>query len=377
MTRKVLQLIETSGPGGAEKVLVNLVGQLSKGRYHPIVCLRKKGWLSDQLREHRFETLIIPQDGYVNSRWFGQLREIVRVEQIDVIHAHEFAMNSYGSILSGLTGVPVITTVHGKSYYHEKWRRRIAYRLIARWSKMVAVSEDIRNFLITRVGIKADQVMTIRNGIDVNSYIVPVDEDGAPEKERQEYVIGTVGSLYPVKGHTYLLKALAIVLKTHPDVVCKIAGQGHLMSQLQAEAADLGIANRATFLGLRDDIPQYLQSIDVFVLPSLSEGLPLSVLEAMAAGKPVIATNVGGVSEVVQDQRTGFVVPPKDPETMANRILQVMADRAMAERLGRAGREKVERDFSLDTMTQQYEALYEEALLERGKVCVKDNRGVV
>jgi glycosyltransferase involved in cell wall biosynthesis len=130
-------------------------------------------------------------------------------------------------------------------------------------------------------------------------------------------------------------------------------------------------------LGLRDDIPQFLQSIDVFVLPSLSEGLPLSVLEAMAAGKPVIATNVGGVSEVVQDQRTGFVVPPKDPETMANRILQVMADQAMAERLGRAGREKVERDFSLDTMTQQYEALYEEALLERGIVCVKDNRGVV
>lgn len=377
MTRKVLQLIETSGPGGAEKILVNLVGQLSKGRYHPIVCLRKEGWLSDQLREHRFETLIVPQDGYINSRWFGQLRGIIRVEQIDVIHAHEFAMNSYGSILSGLTGVPVITTVHGKSYYHEKWRRRIAYRLIARWSKMVAVSEDIRNFLITRVGIKADQVMTIRNGIDVNAYIAPVDEDGAPEKERQEYVIGAVGSLYPVKGHTYLLKALAIVLKTHPDVVCKIAGQGHLLPRLQAEAADLGIGNQVAFLGLRDDIPQFLQSIDVFVLPSLSEGLPLSVLEAMAAGKPVIATNVGGVSEVVQDQRTGFLVPPKDPEAMANRILRVMADQAMAERLGRAGREKVERDFSLDTMTQQYEALYEEALLERGKVCVKDNRGVV
>jgi glycosyltransferase involved in cell wall biosynthesis len=377
MTRKVLQLIETSGPGGAEKMLVNLVGELSKGEFHPIVCLRKEGWLHNQLQESGCETKIVPHNGYINSAWFRQLRKIIHAEQIDVIHAHEFAMNAYGSVLSGLTGVPVITTVHGKSYYHDKWRRRFAYRLIARWSKMVAVSEDIRNFLVTQVGIDRDHVMTIHNGIDVKAYIGNFGEDRAQEKDRTKYVIGAVGSLYAVKGHTCLLKALAIVLKTQPDVVCKIAGQGHLLGQLQTEAAELGIANKVTFLGLRDDIPEFLQNIDVFVLSSLSEGLPLSVLEALAAGKPVVATDVGGVSEVVQDQITGFVVPPKDPEALAARILQVMADQAMSERLGRAGREKVERDFSLDTMTKQYEALYEEARLEWGKTRVEETRGVV
>jgi glycosyltransferase involved in cell wall biosynthesis len=364
MSKRVLQLIETSGPGGAETMLINLVRQLSQGQYAPVICLRKNGWLSQQLQKWDFETVIIPQDGYVNSVWFRKLRKMIHAEQISVIHAHEFAMNSYGSILSAIAGVPVITTVHGKNYYHEKWRRRFAYRLIARWSRMVAVSEDIRNFLITQVGIKQDHVLTIRNGIDVKAYAGRFGEDRAQTKERREYVIGSVGSLYPVKGHTYLLKAFAIVHKTQPDVICKIAGRGHLLAQLQAEVADLGIANQVEFLGLRDDIPQFLQGIDVFVLPSLSEGLPLSILEAMAAGKPVIATNVGGVSEVVQDRRTGFIVPPKDPEGLANRILQVMADQSMAEALGRAGREKVERDFSLNTMTKQYEALYEEACVE-------------
>ncbi|MGH7766079.1 MAG: glycosyltransferase, partial [Candidatus Binatia bacterium] len=297
MRKKVLQLIETSGPGGAETVLINLVRRLSQGPYDPIVCLRKSGWLSQQLEKARFETIIVSQNGYINSTWFRELRKVIRGEQISVIHAHEFAMNAYGTMLSIFTGVPVITTVHGKSYYHEKLRRRFAYRLIARWSQMVAVSEDIRNFLITQVGIKEDRVTTIRNGIDVEAYAGRFGEGRVQEKERKEFVIGSVGSLYPVKGHTYLLKALAIVVKTRPDVVCKIAGQGQLLPQLQAEAAELGIDRRVIFLGLRDDIPKFLESIDVFVLPSLSEGLPLSVLEAMAAGKPVIATNVGGISE--------------------------------------------------------------------------------
>jgi glycosyltransferase involved in cell wall biosynthesis len=376
MTRKVLQLIETSGPGGAEKMLVNLVGELSKGEFHPIVCLRKEGWLNNQLQESGCETKIVPHNGYINSAWFRQLSKLIQAEEICVIHAHEFAMNTYGSILSGLTGVPVITTVHGKSYYHEMWRRRFAYRLIARWSKMVAVSEDIRTFLITQVGIKEDRVVTIHNGIDVKAYRDRSQGESAQQNGRTEYVIGAVGSLYPVKGHTYLLKALAIVLKSQPHVVCKIAGQGRLLHQLQAEAADLGIANQVTFLGLRHDIPQILQSIDVFVLPSLSEGLPLSVLEAMAAGKAVIATDVGGISEVVQNERTGFVVPPKDPEALASRILQLMADQAVAKRLGRAGREQVKRDFSLSTMTKQYETLYEGSLMKWGKTGTDSTLGV-
>jgi glycosyltransferase involved in cell wall biosynthesis len=242
---------------------------------------------------------------------------------------------------------------------------------------MVAVSEDVRNFLTKQVGIKENHVRTIRNGIDVKAYAGRFGEDRVQEKKRKNFVIGSVGSLYPVKGHTYLLKALAIVLKTRRDVVCRIAGQGQLLSHLQAEATDLGIANQVEFLGLRDDIPQFLQGIDVFVLPSLSEGLPLSILEAMAAGKPVIATNVGGVSEVIEDRRTGFIVPPKDPEALANRILRVLTDQAVAEGLGTAGKKKVERDFSLETMTKQYEALYEEACLEWGKPRAEETREFV
>lgn len=358
MTKKVLQLIETSGPGGAERVLVNLVGQLSQRGYYPLICLRKSGWLSQQLEALPSQIKIIPQDGYINCRWFRHIGNLIRAEQVSVIHAHEFSMNVYGTILSAITGVPLVTTVHGKSYYSEKWRRRFAYRLVSRGSKMVAVSEDIRQFLINKVGIKEKHVITIPNGIDVSAYDDRFDAEQRPTNGPRKYVIGSVGSLYPVKGHTYLLKALAIVLKKHPDVICKIAGQGHLISQLEVEAAELGIEQRIEFLGLCDNIPQFLQNIDIFVLPSVSEGLPLAILEAMAAGKPIIATNVGGISEAVQDQRSGFLVPPRDPAALAQRITQVLADPVLSRELGAAGRERVKRHFSLEKMAKHYQALY-------------------
>ena len=168
--KTVLHLIETSGPGGAEKMLISLVEHLDKSQYGSIICLLKDGWLNRQLRDRGCETVIIPQNHSVDFGWLFKLMRLIRKRAISVIHAHEFVMNAYGSIASVITGVPIVTTVHGRSYYCEKLRRRLAYRFAARQSVMVAVSDSIMHFLVREIGIKPERIRRIYNGVSTNLY---------------------------------------------------------------------------------------------------------------------------------------------------------------------------------------------------------------
>ena len=363
--KTILHLIETSGPGGAERVLVNIVENLDRARYRSVICLLKDGWLAAQLRQRGFETIMIPQRAGHDPAWVYKCIGLIRQKQIDMLHTHEFGMSTYGSLASWFTRVPMIATVHGKAYYGERWRRRMAYRIVARRAvQMVAVAEDIRRFLIDRVGATPAKVRTIYNGVGAKA--VCSAEEGA--RVRRELgipeatpVIGTIANLYPVKGHTYLLKAAAEVAKVVPQAVWLLAGRGHLLGQLQDEACRLGIAERVRFLGFRDDPAALLQALDLFVLPSLSEGLSVAVLEAMAAGKPVVATDVGGNREVIVDRRTGFLVPARDPSALAARTMTLLTDKRLADLYGMNGKARIRQEFSLERMVSAYEQLYAEA----------------
>jgi glycosyltransferase involved in cell wall biosynthesis len=288
------------------------------------------------------------------------------------MHAHEFAMNTYGSIASAITRIPIITTVHGKNYYHDKWRRRLAYRFVSKQSRMVAVSEDIKKFLIKEIGIKNGRITTIYNGINLNLYRPDNNQRYKVRKElginNNQPLIGTIGNLYPVKGHTYLLKAMAIVKKMCPVIKLLITGRGRLLDELKREAIKLDIEKNVNFLGFREDIPSLLQAIDIFVLPSISEGLPLSALEAMACEKPVVATNVGGVPEVIINGKTGFLVSPWNSEALAEKILLLLRNKNMANHFGRAGRARVEKEFNLEIMIQRYQELYESIRKQEKKI---------
>jgi glycosyltransferase involved in cell wall biosynthesis len=278
-------------------------------------------------------------------------------------------MNTYGCLAALLGRIPIITTVHGKAYYGDKWRRRLAYRCVARSSfRMVAVSEDIRRFLVQEVGVRPDRVSTIYNGIDVKAYYP--SERGATVRGELGIapaapVIGMVGSLYPVKGHTYLLQAAVRVVKAFPLAVFLIVGRGGLLDQLREQAQQLGIGAHVRFLGFSEDIPPLLQAMDIFALPSLSEGLSLSLLEAMAAGKPAVATAVGGNPEVVLHEETGFLVPSQDVEALACRIISLLKDQAMAHQFGVHGQRRALETFSVEHMVNAYQDLYQEALLGR------------
>jgi glycosyltransferase involved in cell wall biosynthesis len=231
---------------------------------------------------------------------------------------------------------------------------------------MIAVSDDLRHFLIDRIGIKNEQITTVPNGINMNLYC---PNNVLREKIRKELnigeekiVIGSIGNLYPVKGHTYLIQTAALVIRKLPDTIFIIVGRGKLLETLQQEVRELGIQNNIHFLGFREDIPALLQAIDVFVLPSLSEGLPLSVLEAMASKKPIIATKVGGLPEVVIDGQSGLLVLPKDPVELAEKILLLCRNMNTAKNLAKAAYKRVSEDFSLAKTLNRYEKLYEQLL---------------
>lgn len=360
--KHVLHLTETSDTGGAENMFISLVENLDKNRYKSIACLLGDGWLKTQLRARGIETIVVPQRHSFDFPWLFRLARLLKDRSIHVMHAHEFAMNVYGSILSKMTGIPIVTTVHGKNYYWEKWRRRLAYRFAARQSTMVAVSEDLKQFLIQRVTIPAGNIRVVHNGIDFHRYREMNRENsirGELGIDAKQPIIGTVGNLFAVKGQIYLLRAGKRVAKIFPDLVLLVAGEGEELSSLEEEADNLGIRGNVKFLGFREDVPSLLQAMDVFVLPSLSEGLPLSVLEAFALQKPVVATNVGGIPEIVKDGSTGYLVPPKNPEALAEKILMLLRDPQKAANIGQAGRKRAEEAFGLEQMIRKYQSLYD------------------
>jgi glycosyltransferase involved in cell wall biosynthesis len=363
--KTILFLSTSSGPGGAEQVISNLAASMDPSKYRGVLCVFRPGWLQERSQSRGVATFVIPTQGMTDWRWAFRFRNLLKDEQVDLIHAHEFDANVQGTAVANYLGIPLVATVHGKHYFWEKLRRRLAYRWVSRRATMVAVSEDLKRFIVENVGIASNRITVLYNGVDVPPTPAPADieacrsEMNLPETDR---VVGVVGNLYPVKGHQYLIDAIPAVLEKCPDTSFVFAGRGQLESELKHQVNRLGLSKRVHFLGLRQDIPRILALLDVFVLPSLSEGLSMAILEAMMAEKPVIATRVGGNPEIVLDGETGLLVPPKDSHALAASLIALLKDRDLATQFGGKGRRRAERQFSLQTMVSAYQSLYDECL---------------
>lgn len=360
----VLHLIESSEPGGAETILLATAKGLKDKGHRSVIGLLEPGWLSDELQRHGFPTIIVRQNTSYDVGCLWALTKIVKRFKIDVIHSHEFAMNAYGSLAGLYQRVPVVSTVHGKNYYWLKRRRRFAYRLVSRLTTMVAVCEDIKNLLVRRVGISRNRITTVYNGIDIAQFDRVPDGTAIAKMKRDlsipgtSPVIGTVGMLIPEKDHKTFLKAAQSVIGKRPDAVFLIAGTGQLEHSLKAGVVQAGLSNNVRFTGFRDDVGALLHIMDVYVCSSLSEGLSLSILEAMAAARPVVATNVGGNPEVVANKKTGLLVPPSDPTALASRINLLLKNKHLAREISLNAQRVVHQRFSLRQMVESYEELY-------------------
>jgi len=293
-----------------------------------------------------------------------RLRRLFREEEVSVVHPHEFTLSVFATTAAALASVPAIVTLHSAQRFPERMRRRIAIRWAARQAfAATTVSEATKTEIVRRLGMRGEEWRVIVNG-------VPTPE-GHRERVRQELGIQpdarlllAVGNLYSVKGHDVLVRAMAAVARREnlPTWTLAVAGRGEEREGLERLARELEVDSKVVFLGFREDVGDLLHAADLFVHPSRSEGLPLAVIEAMSVGLPVVASDVGGIPEVVSDGVTGILVPPEDVDSLAAGIASLLADPARAEAIGETGRRAARDAYGIDRMVERYLELYRAAL---------------
>ncbi len=358
---RIVLAIESSGPGGAENVVLRLAEGLRRAGHLPIIGTLRPGWMTDRAATMGFPVWIAPQRSGFDPGWVPRFAARLRPERIQLVHTHEFAMNVYGGAAARLMGISSVATIHGRHWVADRPRRAVAYRLLRRLGlRLVAVSHDLARFLAHGLSIPLDAIEVIHNGIPIPPSFPPAERAAKQEARAglgipaSDPLLVAVGNLYPVKDHANLLRAAAML----PCVHVAIAGRGGEEGTLRGLAAELAITDRVHLLGLRDDVDRVLLAGDVFVQPSRSEGLPLAILEAMAAGVPVVATRVGGVAEAVVDGETGILVAPGDSPALASALRAVLAMPDVGAGLGQAGRVRAIKEFSVERMVERYRRLY-------------------
>lgn len=360
--RAVLHVLNTLDTGGAEQVVLNLARHIDRDAFRMQVCgLAGEGPLAEEFRRLGVRVHALRRRPGVDPGLCLRLARLMRRERIDIVHTHNAGPWLYGGLAAKLVGARLVHTEHSNLFPHQRRLRR-AERWLARWTDaLIADSEKVKRQLVEGQGVPAAKVRVVVNGVDTHRFN---GGPSAPEARQTLHVngtgvvIGTVGRLVPVKDHRTLLEAFRRVVEARPASYLVLVGDGPMRGELVGLAGLLGIGERVRFLGERLDIPALLQAFDVFALSSLSEGMPLTVLEAMAAGKPVVATNVGGIPEAVIEHQTGLLVPPRDPERMAQALLRLLDDEALRGAFGHRGQARARERFDLRQMVETYESAY-------------------
>lgn len=404
--------------GGAPRYLETILKGLDRGRFQVLYLDIRGEALTGRIRDLGWETRVVPAGrrdpaGRKLARAVAQFRP-------HLINTHGVRANFFGRLVGSRLGIPVVTTVHSvlAHDYGNAWRR-LAAELMERATqkrtrRFIAISQSIARYLEQR-GVAPEKIQIIYHGLEVEEYRrragvgakmgagegarneageghaigqtgqTPGDRAGVaateevagaghkaqtrlgyPGKPVPGPVIGTVARLHPVKGLGYLILAFAEVLRAFPQAHLIIIGGGGSgvealeEARLRRQVEELGLGGAVTFAGYRNDVPRWLAGMDVFVLPSLMEGLGLVLLEAMALEKPVVATRVGGIPEIVEDEKSGLLVPPADAGALATAIRRVLADPRLARRLGQAGYRRVVAQFSAQRMLAETQALFSE-----------------
>lgn len=360
----VMQMTDVTGRGGAEKALVDLALHLDRRRFNVSVCAtRSAGNYQPLLDAAGVPSIILER----NSRWdaakLGGLVQLLRQRRIHVLHTHLFGSNTWGRLLGKLAGVPVIIAHEHWSSKAERevWVDRLLYRLSDR---IIVPSEASKRLVMEMEHIPARALSVVYNGVDMTQF-APQAERAATRAELgladDAVVIGSVGRLSADKGgQDGLIRAVAQVRETHPQVRLIFVGDGPLRINLEALVFERGLSDVVRFTGQRADVARLLGAFDIFVLPSLREALPIAIIEAMAVRLPVVAARIGGIPEVVEDGLTGCLVPPGDEAALAAVLERLVADPAWAARLGAAGQARVQARFTVEQMVRRVEHLYDE-----------------
>jgi glycosyltransferase involved in cell wall biosynthesis len=345
--------------GGVEEIILQYAKMLNKGKYNVTVACFSAGIVFKEIRS-------LPNVSVVHINTASRLLRFVRLLKLArntharIVHDHS---TWYGVIVGRLVGAKTIETIHNRFEWFN-WHERIRFGLNCRLAnRVIAVAESVKKFSVEHFPfLKPEAVVVIRNAVDVHEFPQRLSGDALRTElgiSTDDIVIGFVGRLAEQKGIRYLLHAAARLSERFHTLRFVIVGGGDLEVELKTQRDRLGLTN-VEFVGFQRDTPRYYQMFDIFVLPSLYEGLPVSVLEAMAASLPVVATDVSGTGEAVVDSTTGYLVHPKNILQLEEKLAVLIADPALRKRMGRAGRERVEKLFSASRMVEDTEKLYEE-----------------
>jgi glycosyltransferase involved in cell wall biosynthesis len=289
----------------------------------------------------------------------------LRRERPEIVHAWQFVANTWGRVAGRIAGTPVIiTSDRGMDTEVSELHARIDTLLAPLSTRVIVNADAVGENVHRNRGVPREKIITIYNGVDLQRYTPTLAGDEVRKRlgiPPGRHVIGMVASFCYRKRWDVFLAAAAHVGRTRPITVLCV-GDGDLRAEMERHARDIGLGDSALFLGLRADVPEIMAAQDVSVLSSQDEGMPNVVMQAMAAGRPVAATDAGGTREIIEDGVTGFVVPLGDVDALANRIELLLDDPALASRFGAAGRERVERHFTFEACVARTVALYEELL---------------
>jgi glycosyltransferase involved in cell wall biosynthesis len=368
---RVLTLVDGIGTyGGGERLAYQLTTHLDRSRFEATYCVSRWQPMPEheavlkQLRDNDIAFIGLERGSPLQLKPWRRLTAYMREWGADVLHSHKFGSNVWGALLAPRAGAPVfVAHEHTWSYQGRPQRRWLDRHLIARRADaFVAVSQEDRRRMIEVEHIPEARTRFIPNGIPAPPSPNP-DHDVRAELGigTDQPVVGVVATLRPQKALDVLLRAASRLREEFPQLRVLIAGGGEQEeARLKGIAAELGLRETVSFLGERTDIPDLLGTFDVAALSSDFEGSPLSVMEYMEAAKPVVATRVGGVPDIVVDGETGLLVEPQDPGALAAATAELLRDPERAARMGEAGRERRRREFSIEATTRRVEALYEE-----------------
>jgi glycosyltransferase involved in cell wall biosynthesis len=362
---RVAHLLKTTGLSGAESHLLALSGGLrAEGFESRLIVLadqrRPPTALIEAARAANVQLDTVPLAGDLDVAVAPKIAALLKPARTQIVHTHMIHGDLYGALAARMAGIAVVQSRHNDDKFRRRWPVRLLTRWLAAQAKtVIAISDSLAAFVREVEGVPGSKIVRIHYGLDP----AQVTAQARPGKLRAELglnddvpLVGAVGRLTEQKGFRYLLEAFAIVRRSLPQAQLVIAGDGELRSTLEAQKG-----HNIHLLGWRSDAPSIMADLDVLAVPSLWEGFGLVTLEAMALSKPVVASRVSALPEIVADGETGLLVPPADPKALAGALCALLTDKARARAMGERGRARLQLDFSVQRMARQHVAVYKEA----------------
>ena len=357
---RVCHVVLSLRPGGLENGVVNVVNGLESEHFHSSICaLQQRGEFADRIRDPSVEIVEMGLRPGNDPRMPLRLAALFRRLGTDIVHTRNAEALFYGVVGAKLAGVRhIIHSEHGRTF-PEKPHRALVQRWLMRFvDYSFAVSACLKEDLIREIGVERNSLDIIYNGVDLRKF--SAERAGSNSSGIR---IGSVGRLEPVKNYPLLLRALA-GMSPQLQRRLTLVGDGSERGRLKKLAIQLGVNEQVEFTGHRDDVPQLLQGMDIFVLPSLSEGMSNTLLEAMAAGAAIVASDVGGNRELVEHDVTGLLFASNDLEQLTDTLIRLHTDTALRHRLSQAACARVREQFSMETMLARYEEMYRNVAIE-------------